>query len=383
LLLVWELVAVASAAVRIRLPKDPPTLRDGPAIVVLVACKGETAHSRKFFQHLMAQRYRPFRVILAVESAEDSALALLRLPGMAERTETAVAAPAQNSSQKVANLIAGWDRLRSSDEILVLADADHLPPPEWLGRLAAMIVAGDADVVTGYRLQLPTPPSFATCLAAALDLAVAMTPRPRFKVPCWGGCTAAWRRTWEQAGVRAGLAGSFNDDLMASELFDRAGHRVRAPHDLMLPSEISQDLRGLLNYAPRQYLQVRWYAPFAKWVARLLLPLPVLGWAAGFAATAAGFEWGWLALAFGYAAAFAKAFQRRSLVRSIAGAPAMLRWRCVFWLTALVPWFLALVHFLLAYKGLFARSTVWAGTSYRIDAAKDVKVFERRPGVPA
>ena len=382
-MLAWEAVAVAGAFVRTRLPKAPPTLKTGPSIAVLVACKGETRHSRKFIQHLLAQAYRPYRVILAVESAADSALNLLRLPGMAERGEGVVAGLAEDTSQKVANLRAGLARLRESDEILVLSDADHLPPPDWLGRLAALLVAGEGDVVTGYRLQVPTPPSLGSCLIAALDAAILTAPRPHIERPCWGGSTASWRRNWERVEFRQGLEHSFNDDLMVSRRFHRAGFKVLMPRHMTLPIELEADLRRLVNFATRQYLQVRWYAPTVKWLCRLLLPLPVLGWAAAIGAVATGHGWGWIVLALAYAAAGAKAVLRRGLVRHVAGASAERRWRCAFWLTCLAPPLLALAHAALGYIGLFGRTTVWAGTRYRIEAPGRVRVLDRRPDVAA
>jgi len=382
LLVVWELAATVGTAIRVRLPKAA-ALEAGPPVVIIVACKGETPHSRRFFERLMAQRYEPFRVILAVESESDSALGLLRLPGMAERTEAVVAGLAQHSSQKVANVIAGLDRLRPDDAIVVQADSDHEPPPDWLGRMVAVLQQEGAEVVSGYRLMVPARPAPAACLTAALDNAIAAAPRPSFYRLCWGGCTAMRRATLEQVGYRAALERSFNDDVLLSRLLQRQNLRVVQPRDLLLPMAVEHDLRRLLNFVPRQYMQVRWYAPINYAFALWLLPVPVLGWAGAIGATVAGRPWGWAALAVGFAAAFAKAFLRRSLVRRIAGAAALARWRCVFWLTALAAPLLALLHCLLGYAGLFKREVVWAGTRYRIDGPRQVTVLERRPDVPA
>lgn len=379
----WDVVVIAAAAVRVRLPKKPRILETGPQVVVLVPCKGETEHARRFFQHLMAQRYRPFRVILAVESESDGALNFMRLPGMAERAEAVVAPQAQDCSQKVANLIAGLGRLRPEDVILVQADADHLPPPDWLGRLVAPIVAGEAEVVTGYRLMVPERPTLASCWIAAMDNAVATAPRPNIYALCWGGCIAAPVATLERVGYRQGLAGSFNDDCMLSRLLQRAGVPVRSPRDAILHVCADYDLRRLLNFVPRQYLQVRWYAPANRWFCHLLLPLPMLGWGAALIAALSGHWWGLATFALGFVTATAKAFLRWSLVRQVAGEAALPRWRCVFWLTCLAPGFLALAHCVLGYAGLFGRTVFWAGTRYRIDGPKDIEVLERRPGVSA
>lgn len=383
LLLGWDAVVVISAAVRVRLPRQPPCVDAGPMLVVLVACKGDGAHARQFFQHLMAQRYRPFRVILAVESAGDPAVNLMVLPGMAERTEVAVAGLTQNSGQKVANLRAGLARLRADDAILVQSDADHLPPPDWLGQLAQPLLAGTADVVSGYRLMIPDPPSLGSCLTAAMDNAIATAPRPSVLEMCWGGCMAARRETWDRVGYRDALEGSFNDDLMVSQLFNAARLRIAMPRHLILPVIADHSLKQLLNFVPRQYMQLRWYAPANHLFLHLLLPLPPLAWGAAIVAAVTGYWWGWAALAAGFGAAAIKALLRRSLVRQLAGAEALPRWRCVFWLTCLAPPLLALLHSTLGRVGLMKRTVVWAGTRYRIDGPKDVKVLERGPGLSA
>lgn len=369
---------------RVRLPKRPPAAQTGPQVVVLVPCKGESEHARRFFQHLMAQRYRPFRVILAVESAGDGALNFLRLPGMTELTETVIAPRAEDCSQKVANLIAGLDRLRADDAILVQADADHLPAPDWLSRLVAPLVAGEAEVVTGYRLMVPERPSLGSCLTAAMDNAVATAPRPSFYPLCWGGCIAARVETLERVGYRQALAGSFNDDVLLSRRLRQARVRVSSPRDALLHVAADFTVERLINFAPRQYLQVRWYSPTYRWLCRLALPLPMLGWGAALIAMVSGHWWGAATFGLGFITATAKALLRRSLVRRIAGAAALARWRCVFWLTCLAPGFLALFHCLLGYAGLFfTRTVVWAGTRYAIEAPKRVRVLERRPDVAA
>lgn len=380
LLVIWDLVAVVGAALRIRLPKPPPAEENGPPVVVIVPCKGDSEPAREFFRRLMAQRYRPFRVILVVESERDSACNLMQLPGMAERTELVIAGLAQNSSQKVANVIAALDRVRPEDAILVQADADHRPPPEWIGQLVQPLLAKTADVVTGYRLQIPGTPALGSCLAAAMDAAVTTSVRPKAPVLCWGGCTAAWRETWERVRFRQELVGSFNDDMLASRLFEQASLRIAMPRHMILPMAANYSLEGLVNFAPRQYLQVRKYARPAAVLSFVALPAPLLGWEAAIIAAVTGYSWGWAAVAAGFVAATAKAFLRQSLVRQLAGAEGVARWRCAFWVTCLAAPLLSLIHWALGYFGLFGPSTVvWAGTRYRIHGPKDVKVLERLP----
>ncbi len=384
--MLWTLGGLIGSWLRTRRRRGrtaPAVVPDTPPLVVVVACKAETRASRDFFAALGRQDYPDFRVVLAVESPDDPAVRLLQTPGVAGRGSLAVGARAENSSQKVANVMAGFDQVGAADAIVVLADADAVPPVDWLRRLVRPLVAGEAQVVTGYRLLVPFRPRLSSSVTAALDLALASAPRVRpDRVLCWAGSTAARRETWAQAGFRQGLVGAFNDDLMVSELFRRAGLKVVVPRDILLPTYIDYGWKRLLNFGRRQYIQVRWYAPHYRAVARLCLPIPVLGWLATLAGLALGApsrlpELAYVALGVGLVSDFGKAAIRQGLVFDIAGPAAARAWRGAALLTALAGLPLALLHLALGYAGLFGRHVIWAGWHYRIDGPHRVTVLSR------
>src|SRR5574337_2174230 len=139
-----------------------------PAVAVVLPVKGAVKLD-SFLRLLRAQDYRNYRIIAAVESADDPAFALLRAaerqPGPA--IETTIAGLAVNAGQKVWNQLAALKRLNVNDEIVAFIDADTAPTPLWLPRLVAVIVNSKRPVATGYRWMAPADGRLSSaCLAA-------------------------------------------------------------------------------------------------------------------------------------------------------------------------------------------------------------------------
>src|SRR4051812_32591654 len=110
---------------------------------------------------LAAQDYANWRIILAVESTDDPAYgALTALIG--EKGDVVVAGAARDTGQKVHNQLAALKRLRAGDEIVVFADADILPRPDWLSRLVMPLLEPGIDAVSGYRWLVPADRRLAT-----------------------------------------------------------------------------------------------------------------------------------------------------------------------------------------------------------------------------
>src|SRR5215471_15604026 len=115
----------------------PERLEQYPRVAVVVAVKGHEHEFDGFLAGLFAQDYPAWRVIFTVESADDAAVPAIeayrsRFP---DKAMLVVAGLGRDEGQKTTNLRAAVDRLTAADEILVLADADIWPEPEWLARL--------------------------------------------------------------------------------------------------------------------------------------------------------------------------------------------------------------------------------------------------------
>src|SRR6266851_6673703 len=123
-------------------------------ICVIIPVRGVSVHLPSLCEALSAQHYPRWRVVFAVESAADPAYAALAellaaTNGLA--AEIVVAGPATDTGQKVHNQLAALSRLRADDEVVVFADADIVPPADWLTRLAHPLRDPDTAVVAGYR----------------------------------------------------------------------------------------------------------------------------------------------------------------------------------------------------------------------------------------
>ena len=250
-----------------------PPATTAPAAAVLVAIKGTTANTAAFLERLCRQDYGAYRIILAVESAADPAMALIRA---AQRTHAArpdmavvIAGLATQRAQKVHNLLAALGALRPEDQVVVFADADALMPSTWLTDLVRPIATGGASASTGYRWPLPADRRLATLTGAAADLSITTSARSRRWNVCWGGSCAVGREALDRLQLPAVWDRAASDDVTLTGAL-RAGHYViNAPLRVLVPSPVAHSWRGLFSFARRQYLMVRTYAPrhwlFAGW----------------------------------------------------------------------------------------------------------------------
>src|SRR5712691_3305615 len=130
----------------------PEQLASPSRVVVIVPVKGHNVEFDFFLEHLFAQNYPFYRVVFAVEAADDPAVAPIKAwrAKLSARVSLVVAGLAQDEGQKVANLRAGLTQVKLNDDVVVFADADIRPSPDWLVRLVAPLMRGEADIVSGF-----------------------------------------------------------------------------------------------------------------------------------------------------------------------------------------------------------------------------------------
>ena len=378
----WAVVAVASTLSAWRyiwgLPLAEAPGRT-PPVAVLVAVKGEPASS--FLERLRAQDYPSYRVVAAVESADDPAFAALdaarRAPGAP--LEVVVAGRTRAGGQKVANLLAALGRLRPADEIVVFTDADTLPGPRWLPRLVSALVDAGHEAVTGYRWILPTDGRLSSAVVAAANASIVTMPRVAEAVNlCWGGSTALPRATLERIDVRAYWRGALSDDLQMTRALRAARIAVHSPRQSLLLSPLSASWREAFAFGRRQYRIVLLHEPLLWGFAVATLALPL---ACGLAAV-------WLALhgdpvGLGFLAGAAALGEmrfrcRRRLVAALwpetKDAELKLYWRVERFLRPVWQGF----HLACALGALGSRRISWAGIDYLLRGPQDVVVLSRR-----
>jgi cellulose synthase/poly-beta-1,6-N-acetylglucosamine synthase-like glycosyltransferase len=270
--------------------------RDFPRTVVIVAIKGVNDLTPRFLEALCDQHYPAYRLVLAVESPLDPVLLLiesLRSTLTAKRSlDVIIAGVATDRAQKVHNLLAALRTLRDEDRIVVFADADILPDPEWLSQLTRPVAIGEVAASTGYRWQLPIDRHWPSLIVAAADLSFATAARSwRWNV-CWGGSTAVDRSALDQIDIQSVWEHAASDDLTLTAALRAKGLKINAPVHVLVPSPIAHTWASLFRFARRQYLLIRVYAPrhwlFAGWT----LCIPVLASAVAMKQAIDGRWWG-------------------------------------------------------------------------------------------
>ena len=192
-----------------------PGLDETPRVAVIVAVKGHDDEFDEFLVRLFEQDYPAFRVIFAVESMADGAVpAIEKCRAIApDRVALVVAGQRSDEGQKVTNLLAAVATLTPADEILVFADADIWPEPDWLSRLVAPLVEDQADVVSGFAWLIVKDDRPSSYLLAAMAAPLATIPRLPLLNAAWGGSTAITQETFRDLNITEEWRGTLSDDL--------------------------------------------------------------------------------------------------------------------------------------------------------------------------
>lgn len=235
-----------------------------PRVTLFVPCKGMDVGMEQNLQALFEQHYAPLELCFLIESAADPAVRCIhdlaqRFPQVACRLKyTGVAT---DCGQKVHNLMQGTAAIADESAVLAFVDSDARPHPRWLSRLVDRLQSGKFAVATGYRWYVPTQPTFANRLLAAINGTVASVMGPHGFNLIWGGAWAIRAETFHALGLPAAWQGSLSDDLVVSRLVHGAKLKVAYEPHCLVQSPADFNWAGLAEFLRRQYLVARVYAP--------------------------------------------------------------------------------------------------------------------------
>jgi len=363
-----------------------PVAPQGPAprVAVLVAVKGRDPEFDEFLARLFAQEYPDFRVIFAVETADDPALGGIEPYRLAhpDRVTVVVAGLGADEGQKTTNLIAGIDALRPEDEILVLADADIWPQRDWLRRLVAPLVRGTADIVTGFPWLVVKDGKVSSYILTSLAASVATIPRLPLLNGVWGGTAALRQEHFQALDMRRHWRGTLSDDLQLTNVAQACGDRIAVPREMLLRTALHTSGFGeIIAEARRWYMLVRIHMPIAYFGTVIAMSFGALGWILAIVGTIAGRGDAAAVLALAVLVSAARTLGRYRLVRALwgeAGVAENLSFLRIDWLIAPLA---VTLNALCGWSALFLHRTTWAGTTYEIHGPQRVKVISRR-GTP-
>jgi len=344
--------------------------------VIILPIRGETRNLPALWQGLLAQAYPHWRIIFAVENQRDPAYeAISLLLSQSTQAEIVVAGFATDTGQKLHNQLAALGRLRPDDAIIVFADADIIPEPDWLTRIVRGLASPGVGVVSGYRWLVPTNRNLAARFIAAGNQSVATLPRPRWLNHAWGGTMAVKRAMLEEIGPERLWRGSALDDLPLSAAARALGKTVLGPRELLLPTDIAYDWRDGIAFARRQYLFIRLYQRDLWLFAALTTSVVTLGWCEALR---------WVENPIALAAIGIvvildqlRALLRRRIVRVLWGQAMLNRLSDVMWLDRWATPLWMAFHCAIIWSTLFGRTIRWAGRTYRVDGRQSIQILEQ------
>lgn len=244
----------------LRIPHERPLAR----VTLILPATGPLPGLEELLTGLAAQTLPPRRLIVAVESHDDPAygrVAELVPRYAALKIELVVAGLSELRGQKCTNLLAALVHLEANDANIVLLDADIRPQPWWLAALVAPLAAGRADIVNGYRWQMPKSLSAGTALLASIDRAIAILPRLSRTRTIWGGSLAMTGRALEILDLPATIGRTLTEDLPIGDRAAATGLRVLTRRALRVPTPLSGGFGELWRFGRRQYQLIRLYRP--------------------------------------------------------------------------------------------------------------------------
>jgi hypothetical protein len=357
-----------------------PRLARVPRVAVLVAVKGHNVQLDPFLRSLFDQDYPDYRVIFAVESENDPAVAAIApwRERQGGRVALAVAGLSVDEGQKTTNLLAAVSCLTAEDEVIVFADADIVADRDWITQLVAPLTKGEADLVSGFTWVVATDRRPATMLLASIASALSTFPRLPFLNAAWGGSTALTRQTFEKLGVAAAWRGTLSDDLQLTAIAQRARCRIAAPPDL-LPRTLGHTagFAAVAAQARRWYMLVRVYLPMTYVLMLLGATFIASGWIVALAGSVSG---GSLALTAFVGALICAALRdagRAILVTRLWGRTGLSENFAFLVVEPLIAPFASVANAAFAWSALAMRRTTWAGITYELHGPQKVRVLAR------
>jgi len=348
-----------------------------PRAAVIIPCKGLDPGFKENLQAFLSQDYPHYQLVFAVSRERDPAHAILseRLRGQ-PHTALVVAGEAEGRGEKVHNLVQALGVVDTDAEVLVFADIDARPGPDWLRSLVAQLADPNVTVSTGFRWYLPGR-GFASRLRAAWDTSITTLLGEHGRNLAWGGSMAMRTSDFRRLQIAERYwRGTVSDDYALARAVRESNGRIAFEPRCLVASCEESSLAELLRWMNRQIIITRVYAPHL-WrlglAAHLLYALTML---AGVALLLAPGVSGTARLAI---AAVLGAIQflgvAKGGIRAIVAREGFAEKRpsCYWTLAPIVPWIM-LYNFLVAG---FVRRIEWRGTIYELRSKDDVRVLRR------
>lgn len=373
----------------VRKARSAPPGNFTPYLAVIIPCKGTDPDFETNLASFLQQNYPAYQIVFAVASEQDAAYEYLSKTANENPTSVespkislVVAGVADNRGEKVNNLLRGLAAVDRLAEVLVFADVDARPTPDWLRSLVAPLADPKVTVSTGFRWYFPGE-SFTSQLRAAWDTSIATLLGDHDHNFAWGGSMAIRTADFKRLGVADRYwANTASDDYALTRAVRDSSGWIRFEPRCLLASRESSSFGEFLRWSNRQIILTRVYAPHLwrlglaahlLYGSTFLLGLAVL--------LVPGVTWPFRAVAAAFLATILLLGMAKARLRSLVAfelfpeeRAALSRYGSRYWqLAPLIPW---VMLFNLLAAG-FTQRIEWRGTHYELRSMNEVRVLRR------
>ncbi len=251
-----------------------------PDTAVIVPCRGIDLGFNENIAAILTQNYTGTRYIFVTESTEDPAYnTLLKIIDRHKKTNAKVvtASKAAGCSQKIRNLIRAVKEIDDDVEVIVFADSDIRPYPDWLKNLVQPLRNKRVGVSTGYRWYVPYSGKFWSLIRSVWNMTSAnMLFLEDYKF-AWGGSMAMRRETFRELNIVEKWKNALSDDMIVTNAVKEQGYAIKFIPRCMVISYDDSSFNKLFGWIVRQMTIISVYDPkfwrttaFGQWLLDLI-----------------------------------------------------------------------------------------------------------------
>src|SRR6266849_3481834 len=237
-----------------------------PFIALILPVRGLDEGFDENARALLSQAYPRYRILVVADDSSDPASAQIetiardfpRVPA------TKILADANPLGGKVNALRSALGHLGPEDEVVVFADSDIRPAPDWLRQLVQPLADSTVGVATGFRWYVPPRPTFWSLVRAewnAVSANVLFDPRRSF---AWGGSCAVRADRLSGLRLEERWRGVLSDDLVLTQAVREAGLKIAYVPAALVPTFEGANRSVCTEWCFRQMTMATLYLPIVR-----------------------------------------------------------------------------------------------------------------------
>lgn len=237
-----------------------------PHAAVLLPVRGIEEGLDANLRAILSQDYPAYRVLLIADEREDPAAAhALQIAREHPRVpvELVVSDPS-GMGGKVNALRTALGHLAQEDEVIVFADADIRPAPDWLRQLVQPLADVTVGASTGFRWYVPPRASFWSLARSEWNAVSANVLFDSRRNYTWGGSSAVRREDLPRLRLEDRWRDVLSDDLVLTEAVRSEGLRITYAPASLVPTVEDADRGVCLEWCVRQMTMATLYLPIVR-----------------------------------------------------------------------------------------------------------------------